>query len=190
MALNTKPIVFIATAQVYVKDSEGNTTVCRAMLDPGSQSNIITKRALNKLKLKRRKTKVSISGISLTQAVARKSITIKIKSMYNDFSEELNCLVMPTITEKLPHIKIRTHIWNIPESINLARVQRTINNRHTHRNSIFWKVMCSGQRTLSEALPKVTNTARMGSRRDRRDSRRDGKFKNSRSQASFQYCSG
>lgn len=90
------------------------------MLDPGSQSNIITKDISSKLKLHSNKVNVPISGINQTQIKAKESITIHIKSMRSEFSAELDCLVMPTITDRLPHVKINTHDWNISQDLELA----------------------------------------------------------------------
>lgn len=71
----TEFIVFIATTKVYITDYEGNLRVCRAMLDPGPQSNIVTKDLLKKLKLKSNKFIVPISRICRTQITAKESIT-------------------------------------------------------------------------------------------------------------------
>jgi len=85
----TESVVFIATVQIYVMDNEGQLRICRAMLDPGSQSNIITKNLVKKLKLKSNKVTVSISGINQTQVIAKNFIDIHIKSMHSEFVTEL-----------------------------------------------------------------------------------------------------
>ncbi|KYN02007.1 hypothetical protein ALC62_07184 [Cyphomyrmex costatus] len=153
-------IVFIATAKIYVMDNEGNLRVCRAMLDPGSQSNIITKDLARKLQLKGNKVNVPISGISQTQITVKESTSIRIKSMHNEFSTELDCLIMPTITERMPHVKVNTHNWDIPEDLNLAdpsfNLPETIDI--LIGSSHFWLLMNTGQRKLSDSLPRLQET--------------------------------
>lgn len=65
------------------------------MLDPGSQSNIITKEILRKLKLKSHKVTIPINGIDQTQIMVKESVVIHIRSMHSEFSTDLNCLIIP-----------------------------------------------------------------------------------------------
>jgi len=39
--------------------------------------------------------------------------------MYSEFSAELDCLIMPIITEQLSQLIINTDSWNIPTELNL-----------------------------------------------------------------------
>ncbi|KYM81972.1 hypothetical protein ALC53_07613 [Atta colombica] len=39
--------------------------------------------------------------------------------MYSEFSAELDCLIMPVITEQLSQLRINTDSWNIPTELNL-----------------------------------------------------------------------
>lgn len=57
------PHVILSTAQVYVRDREGNRQICRALLDPGSQSHFITEDLLSRLRLSCRKTTQVVNGI-------------------------------------------------------------------------------------------------------------------------------
>jgi len=54
---------------------------------------------------------------------------------------------MPTITGKLPHVKVNTHSWDIPERLKLAdagfNLPGTIDI--LIGSSIFWTLMCAGQ---------------------------------------------
>lgn len=151
----TESIVFIA--KIYVMNYEENWRVCRAILDSGSQSNIITKDLARKLKLKGNRVDVPISGISQTQITAKESTSIRIKSMHSEFSAELDSLIMPTITEKLPHIKVNTHNWDIPKELNLAdpsfNLPGTIDI--LLGSSHFWTLMRAGQRELNDSLSRL-----------------------------------
>ncbi|EZA53844.1 hypothetical protein X777_06648 [Ooceraea biroi] len=55
--------VILSTAQVFVQDSDGNLVTCRALLDPGSQSNLITADLVQRLKLQQIKRNTIISGV-------------------------------------------------------------------------------------------------------------------------------
>lgn len=125
------------------------------MLDPGSQSNIMTKELSKKLKLKSEKIIIPISGISQTQVMAKKAGTIRIKSMHSNFTTELECLVMSNITGKLPQVQINTSNWNIPEDIALADPEFYVPTKIDLLigSAIFWKIICPRQKTLSSSLP-------------------------------------
>ncbi|KYN22031.1 hypothetical protein ALC57_05586 [Trachymyrmex cornetzi] len=153
-------IVFIATAKVYICDEKGRSNVCRAMLDPGSQSNIITRNIVQKLGLRTTENIVPISGISHTRVTARESVKIKIKSMHNEFTAVENCLVMPTITVKLPQVKVDTQSWNIPSELSLADPSFQIPGEIDILlgSSIFWKILGTRQWELSNILPRLQET--------------------------------
>ncbi|XP_018364036.1 PREDICTED: uncharacterized protein LOC108761806 [Trachymyrmex cornetzi] len=153
-------IVFIATAKVNICDEKGRSNVCRAMLDPGSQSNIITRNIVQKLGLRTTENIVPISGISHTRVTARESVKLKIKSMHNEFTAVENCLVMPTITVKLPQVKVDTQSWNIPSELSLADPSFQIPGEIDILlgSSIFWKILGTRQWELSNTLPRLQET--------------------------------
>ncbi|XP_024877872.1 uncharacterized protein LOC112458464, partial [Temnothorax curvispinosus] len=47
----TETLVILSTIRVHAYDSKGNVQVCRALLDPGSQTNIVTTSLTNRLNL-------------------------------------------------------------------------------------------------------------------------------------------
>lgn len=58
--------VILSTAQILVKDGTGSFVVCRALLDPGSQSNLIIAKLARKLGLSPSSETRPISGINTT----------------------------------------------------------------------------------------------------------------------------
>lgn len=98
--------VMLSTVLVYVNDMEGNTHLCRALLDCGSQSNFIRKDFSEKLKLPSRKSKVSVTGIGRSSSVINHAALGRIASRYNGYTTTLNCLVLDKITENLPLVSI------------------------------------------------------------------------------------
>lgn len=55
--------VILSTAQIYVRDVKGERVICRALLDPGSQSNLMTLDLLQRLKVPWTKGSMPISGV-------------------------------------------------------------------------------------------------------------------------------
>lgn len=109
--------VLLSTAQVY--DTLGNQRKCRVLLDPGSQSNLVTADLIKKLHLVTRKENVPITGINQTRTSVYQSVQVKIKSIYNNFNAVLDCLILPMITERLPQVKIGA-AFNLPKDLHLA----------------------------------------------------------------------
>jgi len=55
--------VMLATAVIYIIDSDGNRQRCRAILDSGSQLNFITSSCAQHLRLNQTNVSLSISGV-------------------------------------------------------------------------------------------------------------------------------
>ncbi|XP_067208487.1 uncharacterized protein [Linepithema humile] len=150
--------VMLSTAQVYVCDVYGNQKRSRVLLDPGSQSNLVTS-SLIRLKLSTTKENVPISGINRSQTRVQQSARIKLKSMYNNFSTTLDCLILPTITEKIPQIKLNA-ILNLPEDGQLAdpaygtpgEIDLLI------RAGLFWSLMRMGHIKQEKDQPTLIET--------------------------------
>lgn len=49
-----------------------------------------------------------------------RSTKVRIESQNTAFKTELNCLVVPIITEQLPQIELNKKLINIPEDLKLA----------------------------------------------------------------------
>ena len=112
--------VFLATAVVLIKTNNGKYIPCRALLDSASQLNFITERLCQQLRIKRSKVNISISGISDISSQSKYEITSTIKSRINNFSTELDMLVLHKITESQPNWFTNISDWNIPSNIQLA----------------------------------------------------------------------
>lgn len=87
--------IMLSTAIVYMYDSEGKKHNCRVLLDSGSQPNIITTRFANLLKLKARKTNVSIEGVNNQEINNIEWVSAKLQSKYNNYSAILSFLLLP-----------------------------------------------------------------------------------------------
>jgi hypothetical protein len=112
--------VLLATAQIKVKDCKGNFHICRALLDCGSQSNLITESSVRRLGLEQTRNQVPITGINNATSVTNFNVNIEITLMKNDYTSKLNCLILPRITSKMPMNYIDTSTWKFPSEVVLA----------------------------------------------------------------------
>jgi len=112
--------VLLATAQVKIKDCQGNEHICRALLDCGSQSNFITKSTVRRLGLQQTRNRVPITGINNATSVTNYTVDLEMSSMKNDYTTILNCLVLPRITSNMPMTNIHISTWKFPPDVMLA----------------------------------------------------------------------
>ncbi|XP_011858074.1 PREDICTED: uncharacterized protein LOC105555659 [Vollenhovia emeryi] len=152
--------VILSTIKVHAYDSEGNVQACRALLDPGSQTNIITTSLTNKLKLVCNKEERPITGIGRTETSAYKVTQLRIKSIRSKFEATLECLVLPTITERLPQSKIDVKRVIIPRGALLADpcfdqpgpVDLLIGA------GLYWKCLVGSPRNSIKGQPSIQQT--------------------------------
>ncbi|XP_053691644.1 uncharacterized protein LOC128740148 [Sabethes cyaneus] len=114
---------------VAIKDQHGGMQLARALLDNGSQVNVMSERLCQMLKLKRRSICVPIIGVGQSESMARYAVKTTIRSRINDFSIGLDFLVLQRVTSDLPSVTVPVSHWNIPENIQLADPQFNISGR-------------------------------------------------------------
>ncbi|XP_055621958.1 uncharacterized protein LOC129765576 [Toxorhynchites rutilus septentrionalis] len=112
--------VLLATAVVLLDDDDGNQYPARALLDSGSESNFLSIRLSQFLKVNRDKVDISVLGIGQTSTRVNQRIYATVKSRVSNFSRELNFLVLPRVTVNLPTANVNTIGWRIPEGVELA----------------------------------------------------------------------
>jgi Protein of unknown function (DUF1759)/Putative peptidase (DUF1758) len=83
-------VTCLPTAQIRVKDHQGELHILRAMVDQESQSTFITEKAAQMLKLKRRKVNIQILGVGNIKAASIKHV--------------VNLLVQPRFGSNQTHI--------------------------------------------------------------------------------------
>jgi hypothetical protein len=120
LSISNKTTVLLATAIVKIADSAGNYHNCRAVLDCGSQSNILTSNMCKKLSLKTNHINLPISGVGEIETRVKYSANVSIKSCYNSFALKMHCLILPKITEQFPNQTYSRANLNIPDNIELA----------------------------------------------------------------------
>jgi len=112
--------VLLATARVKIKDCRGREHICRALLDCGSQSNIITEATVKRLGLKQIRNRVHITGINNATSVTNYKVEVEMSSLTTSYTSILNCLVLPRITSNMPMSDIDTSAWEFPTDVKLA----------------------------------------------------------------------
>lgn len=120
LAASTCNQVLLSTAIVTVRDTHGNPHPCRILLDSGSQSNFITAKMADQLQLKTSTSNIPIVGIGQYQSNITKSVECTIHSRHNSYKATIKCLILPSITHKLPTLPIDIRDWKIPNNITLA----------------------------------------------------------------------
>lgn len=115
--------VLLSTAKVLIQNNDQEWTTCYALLDSGSQSNLITEKLCNKLNLKCEKIDIPLAGINQIETKISQKTTTKIKSRIEEFERELSFLVLPVLTERLPIVEFKKTSIRYPKNVKLADEQ-------------------------------------------------------------------
>jgi len=150
----------LSTALILARDQRGSYQLIRASLDPGAQSNFITKYAAQLLGLPRINLNAIISGLGQETSVARSSLNCIIKSCNSDFSAEVHCLIMKKLTNDLPMSKINLGSWKVPKNIELADPNFNVPSKIDMLLGAEWffHLMVEGQIKSTLEVPVVQNT--------------------------------
>lgn len=113
--------VLLATARVEVLDARGQYQNIRILLDPGSQTNIITQKCVKRLGLECFKTPLAIFGLGETSASVSDSITCTIRPIGSiNPSYTIDAVVLPKICSNMPNNFLPYHEWYSLSNIKLA----------------------------------------------------------------------
>ncbi|XP_062703587.1 uncharacterized protein LOC134286039 [Aedes albopictus] len=112
--------VLLSTALVKVFDPSGQSLWARALLDSGSQLNFVSEQLVQKLKLKRSKEFLPISGVGLSSTSSKYSVVARIQSHHADFETTWRFHVLPRITMELPTQAVDVSSLQLPSDIVLA----------------------------------------------------------------------
>lgn len=150
----------LLTAVVGVRDRDGGVINCRALLDNGSQVNLITEAMVNRLGLERKPVCVPITGIGASKTYARDIVLAEVQSRINNFTMEIECLVVPKVTGVIPSTKIDTSSWPIPTGFQLADPQFHTPNHIDMLVGVskFFRLLKSGYFQMADHLPDLRET--------------------------------
>ncbi|XP_058456570.1 uncharacterized protein LOC131433967 [Malaya genurostris] len=116
----SKSHVFLLTAVLEVKDYCGRIHHARALLDSGSQANLMSERLCQLLKLPRRNKKVEIVGIGQARRQTAYEVSTNIASRIRDFSILMDFLVLGQVTDNQPSTSLPLETWKPPQDMVLA----------------------------------------------------------------------
>ncbi|XP_011687010.1 PREDICTED: uncharacterized protein LOC105449455 [Wasmannia auropunctata] len=150
--------VLLATALVLVTDRRGKQRSVRALLDPGSQSSLITRKLCQELSLDTNRINTSIEAINGMALQIEHSCEVKIAAHYNNYEFRVKCLVTPEITSQLPSRRINFQSLQIPSNIKLADpsfytpggIDILIGG------DWFWNLLCIGQFKIEQLTMQKT----------------------------------
>lgn len=151
--------ILLSTAKVTVAVGQSSTTV-KCLLDSGSQCNFVSRSLCNKMQIKTRPFKTTISGINGSACESLSICDLKIRSRYSNYTSLVSCLVVPNVTSQLPPATFNRSLLNIPVSIQLA-------DDTFYESSVidlligadtFYELILPGQFRLGKNMPILQNT--------------------------------
>lgn len=159
-ARSTAPTeVLLSTALVKIKVNN-SMVIARALLDSGSQSNFVTEKLCDKLNIKGSPINHIVKGVGQTMTSINRQTNINIISNNQDFSMNINCLVIPKITDKLPKVSFDKSVLTLPKHCMLA--DPSFNNSADIDillgSHAFWSIMCPETKILGENCPILQKT--------------------------------
>ena len=123
------PEVLLATALVKLYNKEGNSLICRAIIDTASHSSFMTKRMAKMLNLKGRDYETITTGLGGTvTASTSKLVEADVGSRFHATKHRVEFSIIPQITGMLPTKTFQTTDWKIPLNLNLADPAFSISN--------------------------------------------------------------
>lgn len=160
MSNNKTTQVLLSTAMVYVHDHQGKRIKCRALLDPGAQSNIIAYKLFQKLNLPCVGPGTQLTGLNKSRTTTHKKTRINIESMHGNFATSAECFILPSVTEPLPQVKLDSSKFQVPKDIKLADPTYHLPGPIDILlgAGIYWKVVVGEPRNSYQSKPALQNT--------------------------------
>lgn len=112
--------VLLATVELKVRARDGTFMNMRCLLDQGSQINLITESAAQRLELERCNQNSSVFGVGTSAAQSNGAVQLICESRYNNYAFITDALVMPKLIGQLPNYTFEKQNWPHINNINLA----------------------------------------------------------------------
>lgn len=114
----------LATAVIVIVDKCGNPIEFRALCDPGSQVNLITASAHQKLRFGRTVQPVDLTGIDGNKSVGVGKVHLKFQSRFSSANQHhMTAIILKRITSRLPSNSLETSNYHHIEGLSLADPQ-------------------------------------------------------------------
>lgn len=153
--------VLLSTAIISIPDNNGHIHKVRALLDNGSTSSFITETLQAKLGIPSYSTSLLVQGLNNQSSKITKRCDVTISSLTNSgYTTDVNCFVVPHITQLIPTSQINCNSFSIPSRIHLAdptystpsEVQMLLGA------DIFWDVLLNNHIALGKNKPTLIET--------------------------------
>ncbi|XP_050535031.1 uncharacterized protein LOC126902051 [Daktulosphaira vitifoliae] len=116
----TSTQVLLATAVVMVQNSRGKRFPCRAILDNGSQINILTQKMARRLNLDVKNAMLPICGINGVNTRSSQWTNLSFFAVHSPFSKTIGCYILPAITVSLPSRSFDVSGWSLHDNVRNA----------------------------------------------------------------------
>jgi len=116
---NDNAYKMLATAVVYITDTNGREHECVVLLDGSSQSNFMTTSLCQRLNLTTIRVNIPIIGINQSKTNTVESVVMVIKFKHNSYKATLSFLLLPKITDDLPFESMNPDLLDLPKGITL-----------------------------------------------------------------------
>lgn len=159
-AVRQSPRIFLATAVVDVLDRNGRKIQCRALLDSGAQTNLMSANLMQKLKLPKQSANVFIVGVGAHRSSTSEMAVATVKSRVSSSFYNLQCLIVPKITGDIPNWPVNRDSFPIPSGITLADPewyeQRPVDLLIGGES--YWDIVLDGSIDMGDGMPKLKPT--------------------------------
>lgn len=152
---NINQFVLLSTAVILVADVHGNYHGCRAILDSGSMSNLITNNFVKRLELPHRRSNISLVGVNQVEIQLNYTCDLSIRSRIQNYEKGLSCVIVPDkITDNLPVRDVNVSSWKIPEHCKLADSKFNISSEIDLLigAQLFWDLLHGDSYSLGKSL--------------------------------------
>jgi len=150
----------LATALVKVLAPNFPEIQVRALLDSGSQFNLVTTSLAKKLNAKLQYCPQNLKFKGNNGGTIQNFVNLKIKSCHVNFSLTIKCLVIDEITNFIPDRYFSTEHWQFPQHLSLADPKFNVPNGVDLLLglNVFWKILQPNFRDLGVSVPKLFAT--------------------------------
>ncbi|XP_074028529.1 uncharacterized protein [Leptinotarsa decemlineata] len=160
---NMNTTILLSTALIEVLDARGDYQQIRALLDSGSQINIISQSCCNRLGLYNQNHNISLSiqGINDMNSSASKAVSLQIRPCTSPKPLiKLNAIVMPKVCNKMPSHDLNVTSWSHLSNLKLADPHFNISNEIDLLlgAEIFSLILNSGRRPGKHNEPNAFHT--------------------------------
>lgn len=113
--------VLLSTTLINISDSKGQLHSVRALLDNGSTSTFIAQGLQIQLGIPSYSTAISVQGLNGQFSQINQRCDISLSSLTDSgYSADVNCLIVPHITQVIPSTQINCKPFKIPANLQLA----------------------------------------------------------------------